>query len=79
MVRIAEVGFCFEIVVDGRMEDVLQAVVVGNGTTDIARLVGEAMEDSGLDVLGVVGRDFCDFEQAGLSFQKHVERCPGGS
>ena len=79
MIGVAEVGFCFEIVVDGRVMDVLRTVVVGNGTTDVARLVGEAVEDSGLDVFGVVGWDLGDLEKAGLSFEKNVEGCSGGS
>ena len=79
MIGVAEVGFCFEIVVDGRVMDVLRTVVVGNGTTDVARLVGEAVEDSGLDVFGVVGWDLGDLEKAGLSLQENVEGCSGGS
>jgi len=79
VIGVAEVGFCFERVVDGRVMDVLRTVVVGNGTTDVVWLVGEAVENSGLDVFGVVSRDLGDLEKAGLPLQENVEGCSGGA
>ena len=67
MVRIGEVEACAEVLLDVLVAMELDSVVGSDGA-DLVRLIGEQCDQVGVGVLDGGARQWCDADEAGLSF-----------